>query len=62
MSITICYSRCYQCMYGFCYDPPQWHSWADPEDEDHRHAIGESTSPGRCACACANTPAMEDAR
>lgn len=59
--VIVCYAKCDSCTYGFgeaCYDPPQWHTWAGPEDIDHARATGQpDPTTGRCGCPCAVEPA-----
>lgn len=50
----VCYTQCYSCMHGCCFDPPQWHTWADSEDIEHAAATGQpDPSSNRCGCPCA---------
>lgn len=53
MSVIVCYAKCYACMYGHCFDPPQAHIWADSEDIEHARATGQEEPTGLCACPCA---------
>lgn len=54
----ICYAQCESCQCGYCYDPPQTHGWAGPEDIEHAAATGLPEPAGICACPCAH-PAAE---
>lgn len=53
MNVIICYSRCWACMAGQCYDPPKAHPWWDQEDAEHAKATGQAAPEGDCACPCA---------
>lgn len=56
-------SKCDACTYGlgdYCYDPPQWHSWAEIDDVEHAAATGQpDPRSSRCGCPCAAAPAGE---
>lgn len=53
----VCYSQCYSCMAGCCYDPPRWHTWADQDDIEHAAQTGQpDPSDSRCGCRCADGP------
>jgi hypothetical protein len=49
----VCYARCWACMLFHCYDPPQPHPWAGPDDVEHAAATGQPEPTGNCACSCA---------
>lgn len=51
--VTVCYTRCWGCMFGQCYDPPRQHPWWDVEDVAHAKATGQPEPTGTCACQCA---------
>lgn len=57
----VCYAQCEACQFGYCYDPPQAHGWAGPEDIEHARVTGQAEPTGTCACPCAR-PAAEDPR
>ena len=61
--VVICWTRCEPCMFGQCFDPPKWHSWAGPEDLEHAAATGQpDPSDKPCACLCSGAgPTAEDA-
>lgn len=56
-SVMVCFAKCDGCAWGLgeaCYDPPQWHTWAGPEDIEHARATGQpDPTTGRCGCPCA---------
>lgn len=48
------YARCWGCMGGSHFDPPQRHDWADDEDIQAALDNGQPSPVGkRCACWCA---------
>ena len=51
--VIICYSRCWACQFGQCFDPPQAHPWWDRDDVEHAEATGQPAPEGDCACSCA---------
>lgn len=51
--VIICYSRCWACMSGCCFDPPKAHPWWDQEDVEHAEATDQPAPAGDCACPCA---------
>jgi hypothetical protein len=55
MSTIVCYSRCWSCMFGYCYDPPQPHPWWNGEDVEHAKATGQLAPEGDCTCSCARS-------
>lgn len=59
MSVTVCYAKCWGCLYGQHYDPPQPHIWADDEDIDAARMSGRPEPTGQCACWCAREPAAK---
>ncbi len=49
------YARCWSCMLGSHFDPPERHDWADGEDIEAALAAGQPSPAGkRCACRCAD--------
>jgi hypothetical protein len=51
----VCYANCYSCMFDCHFNPPEWHTWADPEDIEHAAKTGQpSPAESRCACSCAD--------
>ena len=59
MDVIVCYSRCWSCMCGQCYDPPQVHPWWDEDDVQHAKATGQPAPEGVCACPCARPQPAE---
>lgn len=53
--MIVCYSQCWGCMFGQCYDPAQPHPWWDGEDVEAAEAAGQQPPAGNCACPCAKT-------
>ena len=61
--VVVCYSLCEPCQFGCHFDPPEWHSWAGPEDIDHAANTGQpDPSPSPCACGICGTPPTEQQR
>lgn len=52
MAAVICYATCWSCKFGYCYEPPQAHTWGDSDDFEAAKADGRP-EPGLCACPCA---------
>lgn len=53
MGTIVCYSTCWSCKFGHCYDPPQAHPWWDQEDVEYAEQAGKPAPEGNCACPCA---------
>lgn len=51
----VCYTRCYACQFGCCFDPPEPHTWGAEDDFEHARATGQP-DPGNCGCSCARVP------
>jgi hypothetical protein len=54
MEAIVCYSTCWSCKFGQCFEPPQPHPWADSEDIEAAEAARQPAPTGNCACSCAN--------
>ena len=55
VDIIICYTKCWSCISGFHFEPPEWHTWADDEDIEHaKSTTGTDVTKQRCGCECAN--------
>lgn len=52
MSIIVCYSTCWACKFGHCYETPTPHPWWDQEDVEGAEAAGVPVPTGDCACPC----------
>lgn len=49
------YARCWDCMLGQHYDPPERHDWANEEDREYALSNGQPDPKGkRCGCWCAD--------
>lgn len=52
------FARCEGCQVGGHFDPPEWHSWAGPDDLEFARSSGQDVDRikgQRCACHCAVT-------
>lgn len=56
---TVCYSQCWACQFGQCYEPARQHPWWDADDVEHAAATGQPAPIGDCACDCAR-PNVEE--
>lgn len=52
--VIVCYARCWGCMFGEHFAPPEWHTWAGFEDIEHDPTVAKQ----RCACECASARAL----
>lgn len=53
----VCYTKCWPCMFGEHFDPPEWHTWADADDVKHAKETGQDDPrEKRCGCPCADAP------
>ncbi|MFI7448146.1 hypothetical protein ACIBQX_11665 [Nonomuraea sp. NPDC049714] len=56
----VCLTRCWACQFGQHFDPPQAHTWMDPEDAEHAGhpwpLPADVADANRCACRCAEGP------
>lgn len=57
--VIVCYSKCWACQLGQCFDPPAVHTWMDREDAEHRGMAwpltDELEAANPCACRCAGS-------
>lgn len=52
MSFIVCYSTCWSCKFGNCYDVPTPHPWWDQEDVEYAESVGNPAPEGNCGCRC----------
>lgn len=56
-SAVVCFTRCYACQFGYCFDPPEAHTWMAKEDAEHAGhpwpLPPEVAATNQCACPCA---------
>lgn len=59
-NVRVCYAKCWPCITGFHFNPPQPHTWADAEDIEHAKATGREEPTGPCGCPCAHGEHVPD--
>lgn len=54
---VVCFTRCWSCQFGECFEPPKAHTWMDKEDADHAGhpwpLPEDIAAKNVCACSCA---------